>query len=189
MSPGRSAGRQHLLDPGHEDRAVHRAVGDVGGEEAAAGQAADEGRGLPVAVRHRPVDPLAARAAAVAPGHVGGAPVSSTNTSRAGFSGACPARQSARCWATSGRSCSCGPDATFFQRQPEPGQRPVHQAQARRHAVGRQQPGPQLVQGDVRTAATSALMRLVLRRQLELLVVALRPGLGLAGRRRRPSAL
>ena len=63
---------QHLLDPGEEDRAVHGTVEDVGGDEAARGQPTDEGRALPMAVRDRAVQALAARAAAVASRHVGG---------------------------------------------------------------------------------------------------------------------
>ena len=62
---------QHLLDPSAGRCTVHGAVGDVGGDEAARGQAADEGGALPVAVRDRAVQAPAARAAAVAPRHVG----------------------------------------------------------------------------------------------------------------------
>ena len=96
--------------------------------------------------RHRPVEALAAGAAAVAAGHVRSGPVSSTNTSRAGFSRSLLGAPVGALPSELGQVLLLGAER-LFQRQPEPGQGPVHQAQARRHAVGRQQPGAQLVQG------------------------------------------
>ena len=56
--------------------------------------------------------------------------------------------------------------------------------------MGRQQPGPQLLQRDVRPPRHLGRDRRVVVRELERLPVALRPGLGLAGRARAgPSAL
>jgi hypothetical protein len=108
------------------------------------------------------------------------APVSSTKIRFAGLSSLCLARQSARCSAMSGRSCSSArPD--FFARQPQPGQRLVHQAEAGRDLVVRQQPRPQFLERDIRPGRHRGGDRRVMRRQLQLLLVALRPGLGLAG--------
>jgi hypothetical protein len=91
------------------------------------------------------------------------------------------ARQSARCWATSGRSCSSArPD--FFERQPEAGERLVHQAEARRDLIGFQQPCPQFLQGDVRPTRHLGGNGGMVVRQLERLPIALRPRLALAGR-------
>jgi hypothetical protein len=67
--------RQHLLDPRLEDGPVHGAVEDVGGNEAARSEAADERGALQVAVWDRAIQALAARATAVAAGHVGRSPV------------------------------------------------------------------------------------------------------------------
>ena len=80
----------------------------------------------------------------------------------------------------SARSCSSArPD--FFERQAEPGQRLVHQAEAGLDLVSRQQPGSQLLQGDVRPTRHLGRDRVVMRCQLECLPVALRSRLGLAG--------
>jgi len=53
----------------------------------------------------------------------------------------------------------------------------------------RQQPRAQLLQRDVRPPRHLGRDRGVMRRQLQLLPVALRPGLGLAGRLTRAKAL
>ena len=65
---------QDPIDPGLEDVAVDRAVDDERGDDAAVAQAGDEGGGLPMAMRHAHPQPLAARATAVATGHVGAGP-------------------------------------------------------------------------------------------------------------------
>jgi hypothetical protein len=82
----------------------------------------------------------------------------------------------------SGQSCSSArPD--FFERQPEPGQRLVRQAEAGLDLMRRQQPGAQLLQGDVRPGRHLGGDGLVQVLELERLLVALRPRLGLAGGR------
>jgi len=74
MSPARRSGNEDLLDVDLEGVGVDRAVEDEGGDHAATGEAGDEGRGLPVTVRDACSQALAAAAAAVGAGHVGGRP-------------------------------------------------------------------------------------------------------------------
>jgi hypothetical protein len=59
--------RQRLLDIGEEARAVDRAVEDAGRADAVVAQRGQEGRGLPVAMRHGSYQPLPAPGAAVPP--------------------------------------------------------------------------------------------------------------------------
>src|SRR4051812_40641823 len=183
ISPGRSAGDSICSTRARKTALFMVPSRTQGGDEAARGETADEGGALPVAVWHRPVDPLAARAAVVAPRHVGRRP------------GLVDEHQPL--WVPAGLSRSpCGalvgklgpvllfgPERLYFQRQPEPGQGPVHQAQARGHAVGGEQPDAQLVQDGVRPLGHLGPDRVVMRRELELLMVALRPRLGFTGRR------
>lgn len=67
-------GHQGLLDPGLEDDPVDRAVDHEGRHDACAAHTGDQRGGFPVAVRHRHAQALAARAAAVSPGHVRAGP-------------------------------------------------------------------------------------------------------------------
>ena len=68
----RGEGReQALLHIGQEPQAVDRAIEDTGGNNAVVAQGGHERQGLPVAIRPRSDQPLAAGAAAVAPGHIG----------------------------------------------------------------------------------------------------------------------
>jgi len=65
---------QHLGDIGFESVAVDRPVKNEGRDEAAQRQSADEGRRLPVSMRHAHPKSLAASAAPVAARHVGRGP-------------------------------------------------------------------------------------------------------------------
>ena len=68
----RGEGReQALLHIGEEAGAVDRAIEDTGGNNAVVAQGGHESQGLPVALRPRGNQALAARAAAVEPGHIG----------------------------------------------------------------------------------------------------------------------
>ena len=60
-----------LLSVGFEDLSVHRTVDDHGREDLASADGGDQGGGLPAAVRDLGDKPLAARAAAMGPRHVG----------------------------------------------------------------------------------------------------------------------
>jgi hypothetical protein len=71
----------------------------------------------------------------------------------------------------------------FFERQAEPGQRLVHQPEAGRDLVDFQQPGAQLLQRRVGPTRHLGRNRRVKGLQLERLLIALRPRLGLAGGR------
>lgn len=70
------------------------------------------------------------------------------NTSCAGFSSGCCARQVRLAAATSGRSCSAA-WAVFFSRQPAGGKEAADRGRADRDVLGRQ-PGLQLGDGEVR---------------------------------------
>jgi hypothetical protein len=65
---------QDLLDIGEEGLSGHRAVDGHGGDDAVGGEAADEGRGLPMAVRDRSAAALASGRAAIHTGHLGRRP-------------------------------------------------------------------------------------------------------------------
>ena len=65
-------GRQELLDIGAERGAGHRAIQHQRCDDAGLPQAGDEGRGMPMAMRHGIDQALAPKAPAVAPRHVGG---------------------------------------------------------------------------------------------------------------------
>ena len=68
----RGEGReQALLHIGQETQAVDRAIEDTGGSNAVVAQGGHERQGLPVALRPRGDQALAARAATVVPGHIG----------------------------------------------------------------------------------------------------------------------
>ena len=68
----RGEGRQQaLLHIGEEPQAVDRAIEDTGSNNAVVAQGGHERQGLPVAIRPRSDQPLAARATAVATGHIG----------------------------------------------------------------------------------------------------------------------
>ena len=62
---------QHPLDVEPEAVAVDRAVEEPGGLDAVTAQRGEEGHGLPVAMRHRGLQPLAARRPAAQRRHVG----------------------------------------------------------------------------------------------------------------------
>jgi len=64
-------GNQHLLDIGEEGLAVDRPIEHAGGNQAIAAQTGDEGRGIPVPVRHSIDQPMTHSRPAVKPGHVG----------------------------------------------------------------------------------------------------------------------
>ena len=67
-----SQGREEtLFHIGEEAGAVDRALEDTGGSNAVATEGGHESQRLPVAIRPRGDQPLAARAAAVAAGHIG----------------------------------------------------------------------------------------------------------------------
>ena len=68
---GFEAWRQELLDVGAERQTCHRPVEDQGRDHAVLAQPGDEGRGLPVPVRHGADQTGAERTAPVAPRHVG----------------------------------------------------------------------------------------------------------------------
>ena len=105
--------RQHLFDVGAKDPAVHRAIDDEGGGDPVAAQRRNEGRGFPMAVRHRSLQPLTARASAAGPRHVGGGPRLVDEHQLAGVQARLPRRQASRAAATSGRSCSAAWRAFF----------------------------------------------------------------------------
>jgi hypothetical protein len=65
---------EDALDIGLEGEPVDRTVEHERGDHAACGQAGDKGRRFPVAVRNADAQALAAAAAAVGSGHVGGRP-------------------------------------------------------------------------------------------------------------------
>lgn len=60
-----------MLHIGQEPQAGDRAVEDTGGNKAVVAQGSHERQGLPVALRPRGDQPLAAWAAAMAAGHIG----------------------------------------------------------------------------------------------------------------------
>ncbi len=68
---GRKRRRQALFEIGEEDFTIHRGIDDERSGHAMLAQAGDESGHLPVAVRDLGDQPLAARAAAAQPGHVG----------------------------------------------------------------------------------------------------------------------
>ena len=84
------------------------------------------------------------------------APVSSTKTSRAGFSRSCPARQAARRSPSSGRSCSCA-RSDFFSASARAGPGSGASAPGCADAMARHQPGAQLVKVASGRRATSAV--------------------------------
>src|SRR3954452_17867993 len=109
------------------------------------------------------------------------APVSSTNTSRCGFSRACPARVVGTLPGKLGPLLLLRPQRLFFGVWPSRTS-PVPQPKARGHTVTRPKPGAQLVQSRIRALRYLGPDRIVMSHKLELLVVAPRPRLGLAGR-------
>ena len=163
-------------------RAVHGAVEDVGGDEAARGEAADEGGALPMAVRDRAVQALAARAAAVAPRHVGGGPglVDEDQPRRA--QRGLPGPPVDPPLGDVGPVLLLRPARLFLRVSPSRASVLCIRPRLAVDLVGRQQPGPQLVQRHVRPQRHLGRDRRVMVRELERLPVALRPGLGLAGR-------
>ena len=68
---GSQGGEETLFHIGEEAGAVDRAIEDTGGHKAVVAQGGHERQGLPVAIRPRSDQPLAAGAAAVVPGHIG----------------------------------------------------------------------------------------------------------------------
>ncbi len=86
MSPGFERRDQDLFDIGQEGGAVHGAVAHHRRGHAAEPQGADEGRGLPVPVRHGRPAALAAGARPQRRAILVEVPVSSMKTSRSGSS-------------------------------------------------------------------------------------------------------
>ena len=107
---------QAPLDIGLEGRRVGRPVERQAGRLRDAAEADRRGQGddLPVAVRHRAVDPHPAGGPAVGAVHRRRAPDSSTKTNRAGSTAANSSRQAARSAFNSGRSCSAARRDFFF---------------------------------------------------------------------------
>ena len=64
-------GSQHLLDIGEEGLAVDRPIEHARSNQAGAAQTGDEGRGIPVPVRHSINQPMTHLCPAVKPGHIG----------------------------------------------------------------------------------------------------------------------
>ena len=64
-------GNQHLLDIGEERLGVDRSIEHAGSDQAILAQTGDEGRGIPVPVRHSIDQPTTYLGPAVEPGHIG----------------------------------------------------------------------------------------------------------------------
>ena len=93
---------------------------------------------------------------------------------------ACPARQRSRRSATSGPVLLCGPSGLFLSVSPSRTSVLCISPTLAATPMRRQQPGPQLLQGDVRPPRHLGRDRSVMRGQLERLVITLRPRLALA---------
>jgi hypothetical protein len=106
-------------------------------------------------------------------------PLSSTKTSRAGFSPGCAACQALRAAATSRRSCSAA-RCDFFVCQAKPVERVPQAADAHRDAPRLGQPGAQFLERRVGALAHPLSQRRRMRGKLRRPYATPRPRLGLA---------